>query len=223
MSLLSRSIPIIAFALALGAQDALAQDPTQSNDYRWFIGGQAGAFIYRTPTQTRGAIPMAGGHILIKARRGALFIAVEEAFKSGQQSSYTDYSAGGGSQPVSFSDIRRYTFGLMVFPVRGHMQPFFGVGGGILQVVSPDPLAGGSPSLAAEIGSSGFAALMGGLQFRVAGVSAFGQYQLQSAPGYQAVIDDAGTVHAEGRLVSGAVHTFTGGVRVSLGRSREEL
>lgn len=222
MSLLSRSIPMIAFALALSAQDARAQDVVRGEDFRWYIGGQAGAFILRTPNQTRGAIPMAGGHMMIKSRRGAVYLAVEEAFGDDQQSSYVDYSAGGGTQPVTFTDVRRYSFGLMVFPVYGHMQPYLGVGAGIMHVVSPEPLAGGSPSLASEVGSGGFGALYAGLQFRVGGMSAFGQYQIQTVPAYQSVTS-GGVLAAEGRLISGAVHTLTGGLRVSLGRSREDL
>jgi hypothetical protein len=224
MSLLSRSIPMVAFALALSAQDARAQEVTRSDDFRWYVGGQAGAFVLRTPNQTRGAIPMAGGHMMIKARRGAVYLAVEEAFGDEQQSSYTDYSAGGGSQAVTFTDVRRYTFGLMAFPVYGHMQPYFGVGAGIMHVVSPQPLSGGSSALATEVGSGGFGAFIAGLQFRVGGMSAFGQYQIQTVPAYQHVLSNDGEIlYAEGRLISGAVHTFTGGLRISLGRSREEL
>jgi len=220
MSLLSRSILTIAFALALGAQDVGAQELAQGDDYRWYLGGQAGASVFRTPNQTRGAIPMAGGHALIKARKGALYLAVEEAFQDGQESSYIDYTAGGGEQPVTFSDVRRYTFGLLVFPVRGHMQPYVGVGGGIMHVVSPQPQGGGSAAVAQEAGSTGFGALMGGLQIRVGGVSVFGHYQLQTVPGYKGVTA-GGELAGEGRLISGAVHTITGGVRFSLGPSRE--
>jgi hypothetical protein len=220
MSLLSRSIPMIAFALALGAQDVRAQEITHSDDHRWYLGGQAGMFIYRTPTQSRGAIPMAGGHALIKAKKGALYLAVEEAFQDDQTSSYVDYTAGGGPQNVTFSDVRRYTFGLLVFPVRGHMQPYFGVGGGIIHVVSPEPLEGGTPAVAQDVGSSGFGAFMGGLQFRVGGVSVFGHYQLQTVPGYR-FTTEGNTLLGEGRLISGAVHTVTGGVRFSLGSARE--
>lgn len=211
MSLLSRSIPILAFALALSAQDARAQDVRRSEDYRWSVGGQAGAFIFRTPNQTRGAIPMAGGHMLIKARRGGLYLAVDQAFDTDQQSSYLD---GGAPVPVTFDGVRRYTFGLMVFPVYGHMNPFFGLGGGIMHATGVENV-GGSSATAQEIGSTGFGTFIAGLQFRVSGLSAFGQYQVQTIPGYQHV----GT--AEGRLINGTVHSFSGGLRFSLGSSRE--
>lgn len=211
MSLLSRSIPILAFALALSAQDVRAQDVRRSEDYRWSVGGQAGAFIFRTPNQTRGAIPMAGGHMLIKARRGGLYLAVDQAFDPDQQSSYLD---GGAPVPVTFDGVRRYTFGLMVFPVYGHLNPFFGLGGGIMHVTGVEDL-GGSSATAQEIGSTGFGTFIAGLQFRVSGLSAFGQYQVQTIPGYQQV----GT--AEGRLINGTVHSFAGGLRFSLGNARE--
>lgn len=212
MSLLSRSIPMIAFAVALGAQGASAQEIAQSDDFRWYVGGQVGAFVFRTPNQTRGGIPMAGAHMLIKAKRGGLFLAVEEAFSDEQQ---TSYLTAGGEQPVIFNDVRRYTFGLMAFPVRGHMQPYFGIGGGIMHVVSPSAPDGFPDPIANELGSSAFGALMGGIQFRVSGVSAFGQYQIQTVPAYKTFGG------AQGRLISSAVHTFTGGVRISLGSSRE--
>ena len=60
----------------------------------------------------------------------------------------------------------------------------------------------------------------GGRQFRVGGVSVFGHYQLQTVPGYR-VTAEGNTTLGEGRLISGAIHTVTGGVRFSLGSARE--
>jgi hypothetical protein len=85
-----------------------------------------------------------------------------------------------------------------------------------MNVVSPK--AGGfDDPAAADLGSSGFATFMAGLQFRVGGVSAFGQYQIQTVPGFKA------NEFGSGRLISGTVHSLAGGVRVSLGAAREEL
>ena len=213
MSRLSRSISMFALLTAVGATSAAAQN-LASDNFRWYVGGQAGAFIFRTPNQTRGAIPMAGGHFLIKARKGGLYIGVDEAFKKNQMSSYA--TSTGGTQDVTFTDVRRFTFALMAFPVRGAATPYFGVGGGIMNVVSPK--AGGfDDPVATDLGSSGFGTFMAGLQFRVGGVSAFGQYQIQTIPGYKA------NEFGAGRLISGTVHSISGGVRVSLGASREEM
>ena len=215
MSRLCRTIPVFALLAALGATEASAQ-MAQSDDFRWFVGGQAGAFVYRTPMQTRGGILLAGGHTLITARRGGLYIAVEEAIGDDQQSSYNDPTAPGGVRTVTFNDVRRYTFGLMAFPWRGSVSPFIGVGGGIMHVVSPKS-GGVDDPVANELGSTGFGALMGGLNFRAGGVSAFGHYQIQTIPGFKT----AGA--ASGRLINGTVHSVTGGVRISLGPSREDM
>ena len=213
MSRLGRSFSIFALLLAIGVTDANAQNALGSDNFRWYLGGQAGAFVYRTPLQTRGGILMVGGHTLIKARKGGLYIAVEEAIGDGEQSSYND--GLGGTRTVTFNDVRRYTFGLMAFPWSGPISPFIGVGGGIMHVVSPQS-GGGDDPVANELGSTGFGALMGGLNFRVGGLSAFGHYQIQTVPGYKS----AGA--AEGRLISGTVHSLTGGLRISLGPAREE-
>ena len=81
-----------------------------------------------------------------------------------------------------------------------------------------DPMAASEEYLAIanELGSTGFGALMGGLNFRVGGMSAFGQYQIQTVPSF----NTAG--NASGRLISGTVHSLTGGLRISLGPAREE-
>lgn len=217
MNRFRRSIPLLAILTAFGAGEVSAQVAT-SQDYRWFVGGQAGAFVYRTPAQTRGAIPIAGGNLLVKARRGGLYLAVEEAFATeDQQSSYNDAGCAGGTCTVTFRDVRRYSFGLMAFPFNGAMRPYLGIGGGIMHVVSPQPLAGGSAATASELGSGGFGALMAGLDFNVGGLSAFGHYQIQTTPGFKA----SGT--GSGRLINGTVHSVTGGLRISLGSSREDL
>lgn len=213
MSRLCRSMSLLALLATIATSDAVAQNLVSDN-FRWYVGGQAGAFIFRTPNQTRGGIPMVGGHMLIKARQGGLYMAVEEAFKDNQQSSYT--TSGGGTQSVTFSDVRRFTFALMAFPVHGAATPYFGVGGGILNVISPK--AGGvDDAAAADLGSGGFATFIAGLQFRVGGVSAFGQYQIQTVPGFRA------NQFGSGRLISGTVHSLSGGVRFSLGSAREEM
>lgn len=222
MSRHSRSISLVAILLGFAVSSAAAQG-VASDNFRWYVGGQAGVFVYRTPNQSRGGIPMAGGHMLIKAHRGGLYLAVDEAFKKNQQSSYIDYTAGGLEQAVTFSDVRRYTFGLMAFPVRGAATPYFGIGGGIMNVSNPQPQSGGDPSLASDIGSSGFGMFIAGLQFRVGGVSAFGQYQIQTAPAYKGSNDANGNLQAEGRLISGTVHSLVGGIRVSLGSAREDM
>ncbi len=225
MSKLIRSIPVAALALCLGTATIAAQGPVQG-DFQWYLGGQAGVLIFRTPAQTRGGIFMAGGHTLITARRTGLLLSVDEGIGSSEQSSYTD--ASGTSQTVTFNDIRKYSAVLMAFPIRSAAQPYIGVGAGLLHVVNPQPPNPGSFASpadfaqaeqdAATLGTTGFLTAVGGLQFKVGRFVAFGQYQLTSAQGNKTL-----TSGASGRLLIGSTHTFSGGLRISLGSAREGI
>jgi hypothetical protein len=144
---------------------------------------------------------------------------VEEAVGSDEVSSYVD---GGGVQPVTFNDIRKYSAVLMAFPIRSAVQPYLGVGFGILHVVSPEATGfTGSNSIANELGSTGFGTFLGGLTFQLGRFMAFGQYQITTSPSDDVVRNDQGNILAAGRLLDGPTHTFTGGLRFGLGGARE--
>ena len=220
MRMLTRSIPVAALALALGAVTAAAQESGQ-RDFQWYIGPQAGVMLFDTPAQDREAMPTFGGQTLIVARRTGLLLSVEEGVGDGEQSSYTDLS---GTQTVTFNDIRKYSAVLMAFPIRAAVQPYLGVGWGIMHTVSPTP---GSPTAfqsdAEDLGSSGFGTFLAGITFQVGRLMAFGQYQITTSPGDGFVHDGLGNVVATGRLLSGPTHTFSGGLRFGLGGARESI
>lgn len=223
MRMVTRSMSVAALAVCLGAASLAAQGPVQG-DFQWYIGGQAGVLVFRTPAQTRGGMFMAGGHTLITARRTGLLLSVEEGIGSDEQSAYTD--ATGTTQTVTFNDIRKYSAVLMAFPIRSAAQPYLGVGAGLLHAVNPQTTGTSFVSPAAQaqaqqdardLGSTGFLTLVGGVQFKVGRLVAFGQYQLTSAQGDKTL--ESG---ASGRLLVGSTHTFSGGLRVSLGSAKEE-
>lgn len=217
----SRGLAVVALTLSLGASALEAQAPVQG-DFQWYMGGQAGVLVFRTPAQTRGGMFTAGGHTLITARRTGLWLSVEEGIGENQVSAYFDGT--GTTQDVTFNDLRKYSAVLMAFPIRSAAQPYVGVGVGLLHAVNPRPVGTfASPAAlaaaeadASDLGTSGFGTLVGGLQFKVGRFVAFGQYQLTSAGGNKTL--ESGS---SGRLVSGATHTFTGGMRIGLGSSRE--
>jgi hypothetical protein len=221
MSKFSRSIPIAALILGLGAASVSAQGPVQG-DFQWYVGGQGGVFVFRTPTQTRGGIATAGGHTLITARRTGLLVSIDEAFSGSQSSGYTD--AAGTFTDVTFSDVRRYSAVLMAFPIRSAAQPYLGVGGGLLHAVNPTPTGtfatpadiAQAQADARDLGTAGFLTGVAGVQFKVGRLVAFGQYQITSSPGNETLASGAA-----GRLFVGSTHTFSGGLRVSLGSARE--
>ena len=164
-------------------------------------------------------MPSFGGQTLIVARRTGLMISVEEGVGSDEVSAYNDLS---GTQTVTFNDIRKYSAVLMAFPIRAAVQPYLGVGWGIMHTVSPQT-TGAFQSDAEDLGSSGFGTFLGGLTFQVGRLMAFGQYQITTSPGQGSVTDQTGAVVASGRLLQGPTHTFSGGLRFGLGSSKESV
>jgi hypothetical protein len=220
MRMLSRSIPVAALALSLGALSAAAQEPGNSN-FQWYVGGQGGVMFFDTPTQDRTGIPTFGGQTLIIARRTGLLLSVEEGVGSDETSAYSDLS---GTQPVTFNDIRKYSAVLMAYPIKAAAQPYLGVGYGIMHVVSPTPQnVTAFQSDAEELGSTGFGTFLAGITFQLGRLMAFGQYQITTSPGNAVVSDADGNPVAFGRLLSGPTHTFSGGLRFGLGGARESV
>lgn len=177
----------------------------RGDSFTWKLGIQGGSFLFQTKTQDSEVMPSGGAHFLIMSRRGGLMVGVDEGFGSDERSG-----------AVLFNDIRRYQAMLMAFPVALPLEPYFGVGGGVIQVVSPrvdpsitDPFEQAALLAAAKDASaSAYASFLAGVQGRWGRLTVFGQYQIHSSP-------DAD------KLLRGAMHSIHGGVRVALGSSRE--
>jgi opacity protein-like surface antigen len=136
MSKVTRRMAVGALAFAASAAPLAAQAPVQG-DFQWYLGGQAGVLVFRTPAQTQGGMFLAGGHTLITARRTALLLSVDEGVGSDEQSAYID--ASGTVQNVRFNDIRKYSAVLTAFPIRSAAQPYLGIGVGIVHIANPQP------------------------------------------------------------------------------------
>lgn len=208
---------VVAFGgLVMLATPAFAQRTEDS--FKWYLGAQAGMLGFETPSQTRGFVPTAGGHILVMAKRTGLILSVDEAFGGSEGSGYTDATTPGGIRPVSFSHLRKYSAVITAFPVKGATQPYFGLGFGLLQVIDPQPggvftsqaQAGLAKQLASQKSTNGFIGFVTGVQFRLDQMVVFGQYHITSAP-------------AAGQLVRSASHGLVGGLRVSLGGAKEGI
>jgi hypothetical protein len=225
MRIPSRVLPLATLVLAAAAHSVQAQTAqseagsvaeVRDNRFKWFFGAQAGAMMFTTQVQTQTGVPSFGAHIAVVSRRGGLMLGVDEGFGNDESSDFLDEGSGGIRRPVTFDRLRRYNFSMTGYPVRGKLEPYLGVGFGLLQVISPQ--LGGvftSPSEAAssadeadQKSATGFASFMAGVQFRVGRMSAFGQYQISSSP-------------SAGNLLRGSGHLLSGGLRFSLGSSRE--
>jgi hypothetical protein len=231
MRMLSRSIPVAALALVLGAFPAAAQESGNGN-FKWYVGGHGGVTFFSTPTQGSSEMPVAGGHFLIVAKRTGLLLSFEQGFGSDETSSYdftvVDSAQGGafvngGTVNTTFSGLRKVSAVLMAFPIKNdYVNPYLGVGVGILQTTGNDP----DNQTARALGSSGYGTLVGGLEFRLSRFSAFGQYQITTKPQLDQVSSALGNelwVHEFGRLTDDGTHTLTAGLRFDLGGARESV
>jgi hypothetical protein len=210
----------LAAFLVLCLAGPLAAQELREDSFKWYVGAQGGVLLFESQTQDRTGIPMGGAHVLVLAKRAALQISVEEGFGSDEISAYGDPLAPNGFRPVSFGRLRKYSATLMAFPLRkSNVEPFFGVGFGILHTVNTEvggtftsPLeAAIADSEARDRGSSGFGSLVVGVQGGVSTlVRLFAQWQVTTSP-------------AAGKLLVGPSHSLTGGFRVSLGSAKEGI
>jgi hypothetical protein len=217
--MLTRSITLGVLALGVGATALAAQQkPRGYSNFRWYIGGQGGYFNFQTTGQTRGWIPSVGGHTMIIAKRTGLLVSVDDALGSNEVATIPYALSATGTQQVAFNDVLRFSFHLMAYPWRGIVEPYIGVGGGIMYAVSPQALntAGYTPDeLSAlytqidDLTSTGFASLVGGLQMKGGPFMIFGQYQINTAP-------------SRGNAFVGSTQTASVGLRLLLGSSRED-
>ncbi len=232
MSLGTRTLTLAATCLALISGSLAAQRKAPPiADNQWYFGGQGGIMLFETPTQTRGAIPMAGGHFFVNLRKIGLLVQVQEGLGSKETSSYFDPTAPSSRRSVSFNDIRMYNAMIVALPFRSPVQPYFGAGVAIIHVVHPTPtgfFATDSAkfvaqSVADKLGGYGAASFLFGVQFRVDRFAAFGQAQIWTTQSNETVVSpQTGLVDGQGRLLQGPVHTLTAGLRIGLGSVRKE-
>ncbi len=125
---------------------------------RWWWGGQASAFLYKTPAQTSNQVAIdVGGHWLITGKRSALYMSFNQViFESGAQSAIFD---GGGTRLVDFGNGRRIQAMLYAIPTDTKLQILAGGGFAIHQItdaVAQGPFASPQEQLSVESAISQF-------------------------------------------------------------------
>jgi hypothetical protein len=195
-----------------------------NKQYQWYWGAQGGAFVYKTNVQPYYYDPVVGGHWLITARRTALYVAYEQAlFLTDANAVMFDPSSSGCSlgsgvqcRDVSFHDMRRIMVGVLAFPAQKVIEPFAGGGFALMQVLNPVVECPGcaneefaaADDRAHDAASKAFFWVMGGLQINYSTkLNVFAHYLLTSS--------------AAGFLIESNTHTIQGGIRYSLGTSKE--
>ena len=209
-------LAMAAALVTLVSSPASAQNGGR-NPFSWYFGAQGGVMMFETTRQESGGIPVAGANILVTARRTALMLSVEEGFGSDELTSFVDPTAPTGERNVTFNNIRKYSALLLAYPLRGHAQPFIGVGFGLIHLHNPQAQntltiaeKAALDDSASSRGSAGYGSAVAGLQLQVSGIAIYGMYQITTSP-------------SRGKLLVGPTHNLTAGLRFSLGSAKEGI
>ena len=153
MRILKQSLALVALGSLLAVGSASAQQAGTS-PFKWYVGAHGGVTSFRTNAGGRELMPVAGGHILITAKRTGLLLSVDQGFGSDEptQTQFAvrdknEVTLSQGTVDWTLQGIRRYSAVLMAYPVRNqNIQPFVGLGGGIAHTTSnsPGPFSDGS-------------------------------------------------------------------------------
>lgn len=204
-------ILVAAVLLSVTAGPALAQADAWQR--KWYWGAQSGVFFYSTPTNSTDAAVGIGAHWLITGRRSGLYVALDQFFyPGGSTSQVADGTAPGGFRAVSFESGRRLQANLLAIPSDGTFQ--FYIGGGIAINQITDATAQGTTNQAIqetveERATRAFAIGTAGFQLRMGGWAIYGQYQYSPS--------------SKNFLITSEQHALTGGIRVILGSSHEDV
>lgn len=210
---------LLAVLFTTAAASGAAAQQLRDDSYRWYIAPQGGMLLFETPSQTRSALPVVGAQVMVLGKRGGLIASVEEALGDDEASAFAEAGAAGGARSVTFDRLRKYSATLMAYPIQARVEPYLGVGYGLLHTVGTqvggiftDPaVAAAAGKAATERGSTGFASFTGGVQARLTPRAVlFGQYQITTAP-------------TAGKLLLGPTHTLVAGVRLGLGTAKEGI
>lgn len=185
---------------------------------QWFWGAQGGILIFKTAYDGISAEPTLGGHWLITAKKTAMYVAYEQSFFiTDRHATILEPNGTVELGNVAFKGLRRIMMGVLAFPVQKAMQPFGGVGFAITEILNPTATCTGctlndavlTQIRAENAGTKAMFWWMGGLDIRQGRLALYGHYILTSS--------------ARGFLIQGVTHTVQGGIRYSLGSSREDV
>lgn len=207
MKPLSR-LALLALCSAPLARPAVGQ-VNQDRTHQWYVGAQAGGFMYKTNVQKYYMDPMFGVNFLITAKRSALYLGGEESFFLTDAHANVVDPATSTTYDVTFSKVRRLFAGLVAYPLPGHIEPFVGGGVAIITVVDATPNSAAGQAVTNDAANKAVGWFMGGVQINVSRFSVFGQYILQTS--------------ANNFLLSEEAHTVQGGIRFSLGSAKEDV
>ena len=186
--------------------------------HKWYWGGQAGIFIFRTNFDSYSFEPTFGGHWLITGKRTALYAAYEQSlFINPRHVTIVEPSGTVNPGNVQFNNLRRIMVGVLAFPAQLRVEPFAGGGFAIMEALNVQVSCqscqgsdlGTLQDEADAAATKAFFWWMGGIDIKQGRLALYGHYILTSA--------------AANFLIQGVTHTFQGGIRYSLGTAKEGI
>ncbi len=214
LGLLLAAIPAMATAQQ---QQQQQNDRTGFND-SWFWGIRGGMTSFDAGAG-RVSAPSVGGEWLITRSKGALYVAIDHSFFDEVAGIY-DPSSAGSVRPVSISDMRRYSMGLLAFPINwGNLRPYAGLGLSVNVIQNAVP-NGTYPDSASQN------TVIRGVNEMSSKVSTIATGGFMYQVGRAALFAQASALPTRNNfLFSGASHTFQfeGGIRFNLVNAIEQL
>lgn len=218
---IARQFALSLFVIATPALAVAQQNGGDRTSFEnsWYWGAKGGMSSFDPNGLGRINATMVGGEWMITRSRAALYISVDQAFFDDVAGIY-DPTVQGSVRPVDVSDWRRYSVGLLAFPVTwGSLKPYAGLGLSINVIQNADP-KGTFATVASQ--NQVFATveeqtsrvspnLTAGLQLQVGRAALFGQASAMPT--------------RNNFLIAGSSHTFVfeGGVRFNLASAIEQL
>lgn len=203
---MATSVALTAVAVPAFAQQGAFED-------KWYWGGQATTLFFknRNPDGTGTGLDVAagaGGHWLITKRRVALYVAFDQLFFTGTEtSSIQDNASTSGLSTAQFSRAQRIQGSVYAFPLRGFFQPYGGLGVMLARVTNIRPATATAEADAA--GTRPALVVTGGVQWRLSRFAVFATYQY--TPG------DTRSVF------KGEQHVLSGGLRWAITGASEAI
>jgi hypothetical protein len=187
--------------------------------HKWYWGAQGGLFVFHTNFESVSFEPTFGGHWLITGKKTALYVAYEESFfLSERHVTFVEPTNTVVPGNVSFKNARRIMVGVLAFPAQLRVEPYGGGGFMIMELLNPTANCQTCTSVgqavqlqqeAEDAATKAFFWWMGGIDIKQGRLALYGHYVLTSS--------------AANFLIQGTTHTFQGGIRYSLGSSREGI
>jgi hypothetical protein len=128
-----RIVRKFGYSLLLAAVPAVAsaqQAATTSSSFEnaWYWGAKGGIASFDPDGSGRVTATSVGGEWLITRSRAGLYLSLDHSFFD-EVSSIYDPTVSGSLRSVDISDMRRYAFGLLAFPLDwGALRPYAGIG-----------------------------------------------------------------------------------------------